>query len=162
MDSIIAIIIRVSIMYIYTLAIMRLSGKRTIDNISPLDFVIAIIIGDMFDDIFWAEIPIWKGIVGITSTLLTHLLVAYVIYQSTAIRHLLEPVPTLIIEAGKLKHSGLRKERIRVDSLFSDLRQNGEDNLAEIDLAFIEPSGKFSMKKSELMKIAQKRDLEKL
>src|ERR671924_489440 len=58
------IIFRVSIMYLYALALVRISGKQTLGQLTPMDFVVTLIIGDLFDDVFWAEVPLIEGIVG--------------------------------------------------------------------------------------------------
>ena len=76
--AIVGIMIRISIMYLYVLTVLRLSGKRTIGSVSPPDFAVATILGDMFDDVFWAEVPLAKEIVGISTLLLVYLLVVYV------------------------------------------------------------------------------------
>ena len=66
-QELIGIALRVSVMYLYVLAIMRLSGKRSLGAITPFDFVVTVIVGDMFDDVFWAEVPLSKGLVGVTT-----------------------------------------------------------------------------------------------
>ena len=57
------IILRVSVMYLYALALLRISGKQSVDHLTALDFLITLIIGDLFDDIFWAEVTIPHGLV---------------------------------------------------------------------------------------------------
>jgi uncharacterized membrane protein YcaP (DUF421 family) len=50
------IVFRVSIMYVYALALVRIAGKQSLGQLTPMDFVVTLIIGDLFDDIFWAEL----------------------------------------------------------------------------------------------------------
>ena len=50
------IAIRVLFAYVILLLFIRLSGKRSVKQGSPFDFTMAIILGDMVDDLLWAEV----------------------------------------------------------------------------------------------------------
>jgi uncharacterized membrane protein YcaP (DUF421 family) len=41
--------------YAVLLVLVRVSGKRTVRQGSPFDFTVALIIGDMVDDLLWTE-----------------------------------------------------------------------------------------------------------
>jgi uncharacterized membrane protein YcaP (DUF421 family) len=55
---------RVLFGYVVLLALVRLSGKRTVKHSSPFDFTIALITGDMIDDLLWAEVAASQFVVG--------------------------------------------------------------------------------------------------
>ncbi|HSD85516.1 MAG TPA: hypothetical protein VLG46_16770, partial [Anaerolineae bacterium] len=42
-----SLILRVSLVYICVLFLVRLSGKRSVGRLSPIDFVMAVIIGEL-------------------------------------------------------------------------------------------------------------------
>ena len=44
------IVFRVSVMYLYALALLRISGKQSVSHLTTLDFIVTLIIGDLFDD----------------------------------------------------------------------------------------------------------------
>jgi uncharacterized membrane protein YcaP (DUF421 family) len=50
------IAVRAVFAYVLLLMLVRVSGKRTIRQGSPFDFTIALVIGDMTDDLLWAEV----------------------------------------------------------------------------------------------------------
>ena len=50
------IVIRVVFAYVVLLIMVRLSGKRLIRHASPFDFTLSLILGDMVDDLLWAEV----------------------------------------------------------------------------------------------------------
>jgi uncharacterized membrane protein YcaP (DUF421 family) len=50
------IAVRAVFAYVVLAALVRLSGKRTVKHASPFDFTVALIIGDMVDDVLWAEV----------------------------------------------------------------------------------------------------------
>ena len=51
------ILVRAVFAYVFALAVMRIAGKRMVSHADVSSFVVAIIIGDMFDDLLWAEVP---------------------------------------------------------------------------------------------------------
>jgi uncharacterized membrane protein YcaP (DUF421 family) len=66
------IIIRVAIAYVVLLVLVRLSGKRTVAQGSPFDFTVALVLGDLVDDLVWAEVRASTFIVAAGMLTLTH------------------------------------------------------------------------------------------
>jgi uncharacterized membrane protein YcaP (DUF421 family) len=63
------IAIRTVLVYLFLFALLRLSGKRGVKQVTPFDFVFILILGDMIDDALWAEVPLAQFVVA-TGTLL--------------------------------------------------------------------------------------------
>ena len=51
------ITIRALAAFVFLLALLRLSGKRTIYQGTSFDFVLALVLGDMIDNAIFAEAP---------------------------------------------------------------------------------------------------------
>jgi uncharacterized membrane protein YcaP (DUF421 family) len=75
------IVIRVVFAYLTLLALVRGSGKRTVKQGSPFDFAVALILGDMFDDAVWAEVPLSQFAVGCGMLVVTHLILDLARYR---------------------------------------------------------------------------------
>jgi uncharacterized membrane protein YcaP (DUF421 family) len=67
------IAIRAVFVFIFLLALLRLTGKRSIAQGSVLDFVVALILGDLIDDAIWAEVPMSQFIIAASSLISIHL-----------------------------------------------------------------------------------------
>jgi uncharacterized membrane protein YcaP (DUF421 family) len=153
------IIFRVSIMYLYALALVRISGKQSIGQLAAMDLVVTLIVGDLFDDVFWAEVPLVQGLVGFGTVILAHMLVTYLSSHSKPIDRLINSPPRLVIENGKLVQAGLQREWMRQENLLSALRLNGEEHPKEVKQATLEPEGQVSAIKAESNKPVNKKDL---
>jgi uncharacterized membrane protein YcaP (DUF421 family) len=70
------IVVRILVVWIFVLALVRVSGKRTVKQGDLASFVVALILGDMFDDAIWAEVPMAEFFVGAGTLVLLHLLVS--------------------------------------------------------------------------------------
>jgi len=59
------IAVRVFAAYVFALILTRISGHRTVKHADAPTFVVALVIGDMFDDFFWGEVPAAQFVVGV-------------------------------------------------------------------------------------------------
>ena len=126
------IIVRVSVMYLYALALVRISGKQTLGQLTPMDFIITLIIGDLFDDIFWAEVPLVQGMVAFATIILAHILVTFVTSRNKSIYWMLASPARLLIEQGRLVQKNLQLEWMRPETVQFELRLKGEEHLRDV------------------------------
>jgi len=68
------VVIRVLFAWVFVQALLRISGKRTVKQGDLTSFVVAIVLGDMFDDVFWAEVPAAQFVVAAGVLVLLHAL----------------------------------------------------------------------------------------
>ncbi len=76
------IVVRVACAYVLLLVLVRLAGKTTVKHASPLDFVTALIAGDLVDDAVWAEVNASVFVVAAGSLFMVHAAVDYVRYRA--------------------------------------------------------------------------------
>lgn len=67
--------VRAAFAFVFIFILMRVSGKRTVHQDDVASFVVAVIIGDMFDDLIWAEVAASQFVVGVGTLVFVHLLV---------------------------------------------------------------------------------------
>ena len=155
----IAIAVRVSVMYLYALALLRVSGKRSIGHLSGPDVVSTIIIGDMFDDLFWSDISLAKGIVGLTTVVAIHVLTNVLEWRSPALERVLDGTPVLVAMNGDYVRVGLRRERVREHDVRELLREAGAEDLSEVREGRLEVDGVASVLRFDERKTVRRRDV---
>jgi uncharacterized membrane protein YcaP (DUF421 family) len=148
-------------MYLYVMALMRLNGKRTLGDLSPIDFVITVLIGDLFDDVFWAEVPLAHGLVAVTTLVLVDMLVSFAISKSPLLERIVGSSKVPVIQDGRILEANLRREQISRDELLSlaRMKQKDEDELRGIREANLEPNAQLSILECEDARPVQKQDL---
>jgi uncharacterized membrane protein YcaP (DUF421 family) len=72
------IALRAVFMFIVTMALIRASGKRTIRQTDMSSFIVALIIGDLFDDFVWAEVSAAEFIVAVGTVATTHMIAGWI------------------------------------------------------------------------------------
>jgi uncharacterized membrane protein YcaP (DUF421 family) len=153
------IIIRISVMYVYALALLRISGKQSVGHLTAMDFVVVTIIGDLFDDVFWSEIQILQGMVGFATIIFVHILVTYLASRNSLIHQWVTPPPSLVVQKGRFVKENLQRERTRPETIQFEMRLKGEEHLREVEEARWEPKGQISILKTKPYKTAKKKDV---
>ena len=67
------IVVRIAFIYVILLVLTRISGHRTVKQNDVPSFILAIVIGDMSDDLFWSEVPASQFVVAVCTLFLVHL-----------------------------------------------------------------------------------------
>jgi uncharacterized membrane protein YcaP (DUF421 family) len=76
------IIVRLVFAYVLVLVFTRISGNRTVQQSNVPSFVIAVVVGDMLDDVLWSEVPVSQFAVAVATLSLMHLRVTGQIFHS--------------------------------------------------------------------------------
>lgn len=156
------IAIRALFVYLILLGLIRVSGKRTLAQATPFDFVLTLILGDMIDDALWAEVPVARFVVAAGALTVTHLLVAWASSRSERLDRLIDGASTAVMGDGEPLRAGLRSERMSEKDLACEVRHAGIDreDWPEVRAAHVECSGAVSVLRHEWARPAQKKDAE--
>lgn len=148
MENLLIIFFRTLLMYFAILIIFRLMGKREIGELSVLDLVVFIMIGEM------AVVAIENHSEPVVNTLLPmvvllgiQIALALFSLRSNRIRKLIDGKPSILISKGKIDEKEMRKQRYNFDDLLMQLRSKDIDNIADVEFAILETSGELSVVK---------------
>jgi uncharacterized membrane protein YcaP (DUF421 family) len=154
--------LRASFVYVFLLIVVRLLGKREIGNTSAFDLIVALILGEVVDEIIYGDVTILQGVIAIMVTALWHLVNSWASFRSKVIDRLTSAPPTVMVKNGEIQSKNLARERLNEDELFSELRMMGVEDVKEVKQATLEPNGKLSVIQEEWAKPVQRRDLSEL
>jgi uncharacterized membrane protein YcaP (DUF421 family) len=68
------IAVRAGCAFVWLMAMMRLAGKRSIRQGTAFDFVLALIYGDLVDDLLWAEVGLSAFVTAVSTLFLADVL----------------------------------------------------------------------------------------
>jgi len=154
--------LRASFVYVFLLIIVRLLGKREIGNTTAFDLIVALILGEVVDEIIYGDVTILQGVMAIGVTAAWHLVNSWASFKSEFIDKLTGAPPTVVVKSGQLQRKNLAKERLNENELLSELRLMSVDDIKEVKLATLEPNGKISVIQEDWAKPVQKQDLTEL
>jgi len=138
--------LRAIIAFIFMVIIGKVIGQRTISQLRLLDFVIAIVIGNIIAHPLSDEELGLEGSM-ITTTVLTVLYLGsiYIILKFPAIRRLVSHSAVTVVRNGEILNEGLKKARISIDILLEELREEKVEDVKKVALAIWEADGKMSV-----------------
>lgn len=151
--------LRASFVYLFLLLVVRLLGKREIGNTSAFDLVVALILGEVVDEIIYGDVTILQGVTAIVVVAIWHVANSWASFKSQIIDKLTGAPPTVIVKNGQVQRKNLAKERLNEEELFSELRMMGIDDIKEVKQATLEPNGKVSVLQEEWAKPVQRQDI---
>lgn len=137
---------RTLLIYAVVFITMRVMGKREIGKLSVFDLVISIMIAEIA--VFVLEDtgkPLMEGILPMFTLVVIQLLIAYISLKSERLRRFIEGRPSPLIENGKLNQEEMKRQRYNLDDLLLQLRENRVLNVADVEFAILEPSGKLTV-----------------
>jgi len=148
--ELLSISIRTVILYIAIVIIFRLMGKREIGELSILDLVVFIMIAEMaVMAIENTDDPIFHTILPMVILLIIQIVLAIISLRSQRVREWVDGKPTIIIDNGKINETEMKKQRYNFNDLMTQLREKDIKNMADVEFAILEPSGKLSVFKKD-------------
>jgi uncharacterized membrane protein YcaP (DUF421 family) len=139
-------ILRAVIGFFFLLIVAKIMGQRAISQLRLLDFVIALVLGNIIAHPLSDEKLGMKGSM-ITTVVLVVLYTGglFISLKSSRIEKFLDPAPFPLIKDGEINYKGLKKARISIDHLLAELRKEKVADLKKVALALWESDGKISI-----------------
>lgn len=154
------IAVRALVAYAYLLFTTRASGKRAVSQATPLDLIVSLILGDLIDDMLWAEVSVAKFAVAVATIVLAEVLVKMAAYRWPRFLHLVNGAPVAVLRDGREDGHALRGEQLNEADLAHLLRQHGlvREKWSDVHIAFVETNHQLSVIRTPAAEPAQKED----
>jgi uncharacterized membrane protein YcaP (DUF421 family) len=151
--------LRAVAVYVLMLAVIRLTGKRTIGNFSAFDLLVALMLGEVVDEIIYGDVTFAQGFVAIVVVAALKSMTAWLNYRYERLDKILEGEPMLIVKDGEFQPEGMRAELMNENDVLAALRLAGVEDMSEVRLAFVEPDGEISVVRQAWAETVRKRDI---
>lgn len=148
-----SVVYRTLFFYFFILVAYRIMGKREVGQLGIIDLIISILIAELVaisieninESIFYTIVPI-------VILVLLEIVLAFISIKSRKFRSLFDGKPAVLICNGKLNYKELIKQRYTMDDLLFSLRQKSIKSIEDVEYAFLEPNGKLSIFKYNILK----------
>jgi uncharacterized membrane protein YcaP (DUF421 family) len=140
-------VIRGVVMYAFLLLVFRLTGKRTLAQITTFDFVLLLIIGEATQNALLADdFSLTNSFIIILTLLALDVGMSLVKRKWPVTDRLLEGLPVVVVENGKAHRDRMAGERIdEEDVMVAAREQQGLERLEQVKYAVVERSGGVSV-----------------
>lgn len=144
-------VIRGLAIYFTLLVIIRLSGRRTLAQMTPFDLVIVLVISETTQQAMLGDdFSITNAVILILTLFTTDIGLSYVKRWWPKTAHVIDGVPTVLVVDGRYDERALRGCRLDKEDVMEAARsQEGIERVSEIKFAILEVSGNISIIKKQ-------------
>ena len=141
-----AVFIRVLIVYILLIGTMRFMGKRQIGELQLSELITTILLSELASQpITDLQIPISYALIPIGVLLSLEVIISFAVTKVPWLKPIFDGKPSVLIKHGKLMTKEISKVRISIEELLSSLRTSGAASVSDVDYAILEPNGQLSV-----------------
>lgn len=132
--------------YAFLLVVARFMGQRSIGQLRLLDFVTALILGNILaHPLSDPKLSMLGPLITTVAVVALHVAGTRLTLASPVFRRFFEPPPVILVRNGHLRAAGLRRAGLSLDGLLAELRKAGVDDPGKLALALWEPGGTVSV-----------------
>ena len=145
-DGLFTLFLRAVFLYLVVIAVIRLLGKRQLGQLEPSEVAVTMLIADLASfPMQETGISILSGIVPILAVLGMEVVLSFLSMRNIKIRKMLCGKPVILMENGRFLQENMRKNRVTLDELISQLRQNNVIDPSVVQYAILETGGNLSV-----------------
>ena len=137
-----AFVLRACVVYFILLAMIRMTGKRTMGQFTPFDMLLVVLLGNAVQNaLLGADTSVGGGLL-LASTLIALIwTVGLASARSAKVERWVEGSPVLLAREGQVYRDVLRRELISREDFEKAMREAGCLDMADIRLAVLENNG---------------------
>ena len=137
--------VRALLLLPYGILCIRIAGRRTFSNLTPLDIFVAIVVGSNISRAMTGKAPFLPALVATLLLVALHRLLAMATVQSNLLARFIKGRPIELIRDGKVDRAALRSSDLSNDDLIEGLRMEQAERIEDVALATFERGGKISV-----------------
>ena len=139
------IVARTTVIYLFLWVVARGVGKRELAELSAFELILLVTMGDLIQQGVTQEDMSVTGAALAVGTLAFWILVfSYLTFRFRGLRRGLEGAPIIVVRNGRLLDEVLRMERVTLDEVKEEARNQGIADLDDVEFGVLEPDGRFS------------------
>ena len=139
------IVLRGIVLFIFVSVVMRIVGRRELSSLGAIDLVLLIVLGDAIQQgLTQDDYSVTGAMIAVSTIALMQVSLSYVGFRFRRLRPMLEGEPIVIVQDGHVIERNLRRDRITLDEVREQARQQQIGSLDDAAWAVLEPNGKIS------------------
>ena len=144
------LVVRAVIVYLVLFALIRLSGKHTLGELSIFDLIVVIVLGSAVrTSLLGNDKSLQGGLMVVVVLLLLDWISTWLATHFTRGDRWLQGRPTLLARDGVLFEDVLKRCKVPRSNFVSSMRKHGCRDIRMVDLAILEPNGSITVQKRE-------------
>lgn len=132
--------------YVALIAVLRISGKRTLSKMNAFDFVVTVALGSTLATIILSkDVALVEGVLALALLIGLQYAITWLSVRSSTVSNLVKSEPSLLLYNGRLLPDALRRERVTEDEVRAAARASGQPVLDDLLAVVLETDGTFTV-----------------
>lgn len=132
--------------YTALVALVRISGKRTVAKWNAFDLIVTVALGStLASTIVTGTVPVMQGAGAFFVLVALQFAITWASVRVNFIHRVIKAQPALLVRDGRFEHETMRRERVTEDEVLTAARRRGFGDLREIHAIVLETDGSFSV-----------------
>lgn len=128
--------------YVALVAILRISGKRTLTKLNAFDLVVTVALGSTLATVLLSKsVALAEGVLAMVLLVFLQFMITWLSVRSPGFRDLVKSEPTLIMHQGEFLDGAMQAQRITRDEVMAALRSNGVMDASQAAAVVLETDG---------------------
>jgi uncharacterized membrane protein YcaP (DUF421 family) len=143
------LVLRTTVVFAVLLLLTRVIGRRELSSLQPFDLILLIVLGDAVQQgLTQDDYSLTGAFLVIGTFAVLQVSVSWIGYRFPRARPVLEGDPIVVVQDGKVIEGNLKRERLTIDEIAEEARQQQIAHLADVKWAVLETNGKISFVKN--------------
>jgi uncharacterized membrane protein YcaP (DUF421 family) len=139
------LVLRTVVVFCLIFVVTRAVGRRELSSMEPFDLILLVVIGDLVQQgVTQSDYSITGTLTVISTIAVLTVGTAYLSFRFRRLRPLLEGDPVVLIAGGDVLTGNVHRQRLTVEELESEARQQSIASLGDVEYAVLETNGKIS------------------
>lgn len=132
--------------YLLLIAIVRLSGKRTLAKLNAFDLVVTVALGSALSTILLSPaVSLAEGVTALALLTVLQFAGTWLSKRYRAVQRLIKSRPTLLLRDGEILDAALQHQRVTSSEIRQAVRSHGIGDLSDVAAVVLETDGTFSV-----------------
>ena len=140
------LILRSAVVYVFLLAILRITGKRQIGQLAPFDLVLLLVLSNAVQNSMnGGDNSLVGGLISAATLITLNFAVGYATFRSKRMEAIIEGRPEVLIHNGRLFQGVMARAKLTQHELEAALRLAGCADIGDCHSAILENNGAISV-----------------
>lgn len=135
-----------TISYVLLIALLRISGKRTLAKWNAFDFIVTVAFGSLLATMLLSQdTSLVQGVFGFGLLVLLQFILSWLSTNFAEVRRLVKSDPTLLLYKGEFRDQVLTEQRVTEGEIRTAIRNRGIAAIEDVEAVVLETDGSFSV-----------------
>jgi uncharacterized membrane protein YcaP (DUF421 family) len=135
-----------TVSYATLIALLRVSGKRSLSKMNAFDLVVTVALGSTFATVILNNsIPLAEGVLALALLICLQFAITWLSVRFEWVQDLVKSEPTLLVRDGDYLTGAMRSQRVTKEEIEAALRENGAADVCHASCVVLETDGSLSV-----------------